>query len=179
VDIGIIRADDRSAPFFAAAARDVLLIKRCAGCDRWLEPGATGCPECGAADPRWEQAAGRGRLISWAVLPAGKPGPADPPDRSAAPGEAGPRGDAEARGDIGAPGAPGAPDAPGAPGAPRVPDALSVLALVELDEGPWLRTRLERIGATGTAGLRPGLPVTAHFVHPAEGESYPVFRPEE
>jgi uncharacterized OB-fold protein len=134
VDIGIIRADDRSAPFFAAAARDVLLIKRCAECDRWLEPGATGCPGCGAADPRWEQAAGHGRLISWAVLPAGKPGPADPP---------------------------------------------SVLALVELDEGPWLRTRLERIGATGTAGLRPGLPVTAHFVHPAEGESYPVFRPEE
>lgn len=143
MDIGIIQADDRSTPFFAAAARDVLLIKRCADCDRWLDPGATGCPGCGAADPRWEQAAGRGRLISWAVLPAAKPDSADPPDRS------------------------GAPDAP------------SVLALVELDEGPWLRTRLERIGATGTAGLRPGLPVTAHFVHPAEGESYPVFRPEE
>jgi uncharacterized protein len=143
VDIGIIRADDRSTPFFAAAARDVLLIKRCADCDRWLDPGATGCPGCGAADPRWEQAAGRGRLISWAVLPAAKPDSADPPDRS------------------------GALDAP------------SVLALVELDEGPWLRTRLERIGATGTAGLRPGLPVTAHFVHPAEGESYPVFRPED
>jgi uncharacterized protein len=75
MDIGVIRADDRSAPFFAAAARDVLLIKRCARCDRWLDPGATGCPECGAADPRWEQAAGHGRLISWAVLPAGKPDP--------------------------------------------------------------------------------------------------------
>jgi uncharacterized OB-fold protein len=140
MDVGIIRADDRSAPFFAAAARDVLLIKRCAGCDRWLDPGATGCPECGAADPRWEQAAGRGRLVSWAVLPAGKAEPAQ------------------------------APDAPG------------VLALVELDEGPWLRTRLEGTGATGTtgtAGLRPGLRVTAHFVHPAEGDSYPVFRPGE
>jgi uncharacterized protein len=137
VDVGIIRADDRSAPFFAAAARDVLLIKRCAGCDRWLDPGAAGCPQCGAADPRWEQAAGRGRLVSWAVLPAGKAEPAQ------------------------------APDAPG------------VLALVELDEGPWLRTRLEGTGATGTAGLGPGLRVTAHFVHPAEGESYPVFRPGE
>ena len=134
MDIGIIRADDRSAPFFAAAARDVLLIKRCDRCDRWLDPGATGCPECGAADPRWEQAAGRGRLISWAELPAGKPGPADAP---------------------------------------------GVLALVELDEGPWLRTRLEGTGATGTAGLRPGLRVIAYFVHPAEGESYPVFRPGE
>lgn len=143
MDIGIISADDRSAPFFAAAARGVLLIKRCAGCDRWLDPGATGCPGCGAADPRWQQASGRGRLISWAVLPAAKPDSADPPDRS------------------------GARDEPG------------VLALVELDEGPWLRTRLERLGATGTAGLAPGLPVTAHFVHPAEGESYPVFRAEE
>jgi uncharacterized protein len=131
MDIGIIRADERSAPFFAAAARDVLLIKRCARCDRWLDPGATGCPECGAADPRWEQAAGSGRLISWAVLPAGAPATA------------------------------------------------SVLALVELDEGPWLRTRLEGAGATGTTGLRPGLRLTAHFVHPAEGESYPVFRPGE
>jgi uncharacterized protein len=54
-----------------------------------------------------------------------------------------------------------------------------VLALVELDEGPWLRTRLEGTGATGTAALRPGLRVSAHFVHPAEGESYPVFRPGE
>jgi uncharacterized protein len=167
MDIGIISADDRSAPFFAAAARDVLLIKRCARCDRWLDPGATGCSECGAADPRWEQAAGRGRLISWAVLPAGKPGPADPPDRPGAAGEAGAAGDAEAGGGIEAPGASRAPDPPG------------VLALVELDEGPWLRTRLDAAGATGTAGLRPGLRVTAHFVHPAEGESYPVFRPGE
>lgn len=133
MDIGIIRADDRSAPFFTAAARDVLLIKRCAGCDRWLDPGATGCPACGAADPRWEQAAGRGRLISWAVLPARRTETAEP----------------------------------------------TVLALVELDEGPWLRTRLEGTGATGTTGLRPGLRVTARFVHPAEGESYPVFRPGE
>jgi len=171
MDVGIIRADDRSAPFFAAAARDVLLIKRCAGCDRWLDPGAAGCPECGAADPRWEQAAGRGRLISWAVLPAEKAEPADPADRSETPGEGASPGDAEAAGGIEAPGASGAPDAS------RAPDASSVLALVELDEGPWLRTRLEGIGATGIAGLRPGLRVTAHFVHPAEGESYPVFRP--
>jgi uncharacterized OB-fold protein len=126
MDIGIIRADDRSAPFFAAAARDVLLIKRCARCDRWLDPGATGCPGCGAADPRWEPAAGRGCLISWAV--------ADPP---------------------------------------------SVLALVELDEGPWLHTRLDGVGGPGTAAPRAGLRVIAHFVHPAEGESYPVFRPEQ
>ena len=175
MDIGVIRADDRSAPFFAAAARDVLLIKRCARCDRWLDPGATGCPECGAADPRWEPAAGHGRLISWAVLPAGKPDPANPPGRSATPGEAGSTGDAEASGDVETSGDTEDPD-PGACGAPGAP---SVLALVELDEGPWLRTRLEGTDATGTARLRPGLRVTARFVHPAEGESYPVFRAGE
>jgi uncharacterized OB-fold protein len=158
MDVGIIAADDRSAPFFAAAARDVLLIKRCAGCDRWLDPGATGCPACGAADPRWEQAAGHGRLISWAVLPAGNPGPDDPPD------------------DVEPPGASGVRDASGVPDAPSVPDAPGVLALVELDEGPWLRTRLEGTSGTGTAGLRPGLRAIAVFVHPAEGENYPMFR---
>src|SRR6059058_122547 len=123
MEVGIIRADDRSAPFFAAAARDVLLIKRCARCDRWLDPAATGCTGCGAADPRWEPAAGRGRLISWAVLPAGKPGSAE----AAEAGEA--------------------------------PDAPSVLALVELDEGPWLHTRLEGAGETGAAAPRAGLRV--------------------
>jgi uncharacterized OB-fold protein len=139
MDVGIIRADERSAPFFEAAARDVLLIKRCARCDRWLDPGATGCPGCGDADPRWESAAGRGRLISWAVLPA---------------------------------------DKPRAAGRPQAADAPSVLALVELDEGPWLHTRLEGADGTARAALRAGLRVIAHFVHPAEGESYPVFRPE-
>jgi uncharacterized protein len=138
MDVGIIRADERSVPFFEAAARDVLLIKRCARCDRWLDPGATGCPGCGDADPRWEPAAGRGRLISWAVLPAGKRGTADPPEAPVAP---------------------------------------SVLALVELDEGPWLRTRLEGTDGTGGPAPQAGLRVIAHFVHPAEGESYPVFRP--
>lgn len=50
----------------------------------------------------------------------------------------------------------------------------AVLALVELDEGPWLRTRLD----TGDpAGLRAGDPVQAHFAHPPSGESYPYFRP--
>lgn len=153
MDVGIIRADDRSAPFFAAAARDVLLIKRCASCDRWLDPGATGCTGCGAADPRWEPAAGRGRLISWAVLPAGKPESADVAD------------------------VPETADAAGAADGSTVPDPPAVLALVELNEGPWLHTRLEGADRTGTAAPRAGLRVIAHFVHPAEGESYPVFRP--
>jgi uncharacterized OB-fold protein len=44
------------------------------------------------------------------------------------------------------------------------------LALVELAEGPWMYGRLEAVEAP-----REGLPLRARFVHPDEGESYPVF----
>lgn len=48
------------------------------------------------------------------------------------------------------------------------------LALVELTEGPWLYARLDE---TEPAALREGLPLTAFFVHPPEGEAYVLFRP--
>ena len=44
------------------------------------------------------------------------------------------------------------------------------LALVELAEGPWLYGRLASV-----AEPRAGLPLQARFIHPEEGESYPVF----
>ena len=49
-----------------------------------------------------------------------------------------------------------------------------MLALVELDEGPWLHTRLE---TDDPAALHAGDQVQAHFAHPPTGESYPYFRP--
>jgi uncharacterized protein len=136
MDDGVVRADERSAPFFEAAARDVLLIKRCPSCSRWLGPEATGCTGCGNADPRWEPASGRGTLVSWAVPHTRNPGASN---------------------------------------------AAGVLALVELDEGPWLHTQLggpDSLQPGGSPVPRAGLRVTARFVHPAEGESYPLFRPE-
>lgn len=48
-----------------------------------------------------------------------------------------------------------------------------VLALVELAEGPWLHTRVD----ADPSILRAGLPLAAHFIHPADGESFPVFVP--
>jgi uncharacterized OB-fold protein len=122
-DLGVVRGDERSAPFFAAAGRDELLIKRCAPCGHWLAPEAAACSGCGRAELEWAAASGRGVLVAWAMP---HPGPAG-----------------------------------------------GVLALVELDEGPWLHTRLELDDADR---LRAGLGVTVRFVHPAEGESYPVFR---
>jgi uncharacterized OB-fold protein len=45
------------------------------------------------------------------------------------------------------------------------------LALVELAEGPWMYGRLDAV-----ATPREGLPLRARFVHPDDGESYPVFK---
>jgi acetyl-CoA acetyltransferase/uncharacterized OB-fold protein len=130
---GIIRRDERSAPFFDAAAADRLLIRRCAKCGRWLAPEAGGCYGCDGEDPGWAAASGHGTLVSWAVLhPRGSP-----------------------------------------PGQP----ARTVLALVELDEGPWLHTGLTSTSPAAIAALRAGQRVAASFVHPPEGESYPVFTP--
>ena len=50
----------------------------------------------------------------------------------------------------------------------------ALLALVELAEGPWLHARLDGVAA---ADLAEGLPLTAAFQHPEEGEAYFVFRP--
>jgi uncharacterized protein len=121
LDLGAVVSDERSAPFFEAAARDELLIKRCGECGRWLGPEASGCPGCGG-DPDWAAASGRGTVVSWSALP-------------------------------------------GQDGVP---------ALVELEEGPWLHTCLTGVDA---GEVTAGLAVTAVFVHPAQGESYPVFGP--
>ncbi|MGE5289092.1 MAG: Zn-ribbon domain-containing OB-fold protein [Micromonosporaceae bacterium] len=61
--------------------------------------------------------------------------------------------------------------------APGLPGRPTVLALVELDEGPWLHTQLDPAALDPAGGLRAGMRVTARFVHPEQGESYPVFWP--
>lgn len=69
-DIGVVRSDPRSEPFFAAAAEGTLAIRRCEPCGTWLAPAASGCTGCGAdADElAWATASGHGRLVSWSVV---------------------------------------------------------------------------------------------------------------
>ena len=69
-DIGVIRADPRSEPFFRAAAQGELLIRRCEPCGDWFAPTSSGCPGCGAdADElAWAAASGHGTLVSWSVV---------------------------------------------------------------------------------------------------------------
>ncbi|TDB91698.1 hypothetical protein E1264_00925 [Actinomadura sp. KC216] len=57
----------------------------------------------------------------------------------------------------------------------RPDEPPAFLALVELAEGPWLHARLDGVDRDG---LREGLPLRAAFVHPDEGESYVLFRPQ-
>ncbi len=67
-DVGVVRPDTRDAPFFAAAADGVLMIKRCAGCGAWLAPTASGCPRCGEdINLTWAPASGRGTLVTLAA----------------------------------------------------------------------------------------------------------------
>ncbi|UCZ62495.1 Zn-ribbon domain-containing OB-fold protein [Mycolicibacterium phocaicum] len=62
--------DDRSAPFFDAAARDQLVTKRCSQCSQWLGLEARTCPSCGGFNLTWEPVLGSGRLITWSIVAA-------------------------------------------------------------------------------------------------------------
>jgi uncharacterized OB-fold protein len=55
------------APFFAAAARDELVVPRCAHDERFVWYPADACPHCGGP-LTWTRVSGRGSLFSWAVV---------------------------------------------------------------------------------------------------------------
>lgn len=63
-----IERDTKSAPFFDAAARGELLIKRCQHCAQALPPEAVVCTTCAHTDLAWTAAAGTGTLVSWTVV---------------------------------------------------------------------------------------------------------------
>jgi uncharacterized OB-fold protein len=63
-----VERDEASEPFFAAAARGELLVRRCPRDGTMLGPQARTCPDCGCAELEWAAASGRGTLISWAVV---------------------------------------------------------------------------------------------------------------
>lgn len=144
----VIRADERSAPFFAAAARDVLLIRRCPDCGHWAAPEAAGCPGCGGGTLDWAPASGHGTLVSW-TGPAHSNSTSDGDGREAA-------------------------DADPVSGVPALVELaegpwLHTWLVTAHPSGPD--------GADKPGRLRAGLPVAVSFAHPAVGESYPVFRP--
>ncbi len=73
---GVIRPDERSAPFFEAADRGELLVRRCESCGQWYAPTASECGRCDQdAVLSWAVASGAGTLVSWSVVPPRGDGP--------------------------------------------------------------------------------------------------------
>lgn len=62
----LLEADERSAPFFAAAARGRLLLQRCESCGAWHFPLRRRCSACGATRLAFAEASGRGVVHSHA-----------------------------------------------------------------------------------------------------------------
>ncbi|TDD88184.1 Zn-ribbon domain-containing OB-fold protein [Actinomadura rubrisoli] len=74
MDIGVLRRDGRTDPFFDGTAADRLVVRRCAACDRWFAPDAVACPGCGEEDLGWAEAGGAATLVTWTIThgrPAG------------------------------------------------------------------------------------------------------------
>ena len=62
----LLEADERSAPFFEAAARGRLLLQRCEACGAWQFPVRRRCSACGATRLAFAEASGRGVVHSHA-----------------------------------------------------------------------------------------------------------------
>ncbi len=62
--------DERSAPYWAAAADHVLTVARCSRCQAFTVPIDEVCPNCLSTEPEFRFAAvdGRGTIRSWTVV---------------------------------------------------------------------------------------------------------------
>ncbi len=60
--------DERTAPFFACAARGELVIPRCEACGTLAWYPMPACDVCGGPSFTWTAVSGRGRLFSWTVV---------------------------------------------------------------------------------------------------------------
>jgi uncharacterized protein len=60
--------DHDTGGFFAAAAREELVLCACAACGAVLHPPRAYCAGCGAWDTVWRTVSGRGRLYSWTTV---------------------------------------------------------------------------------------------------------------
>ena len=62
--------DERSAPYWAAAARHQLTVARCSSCRSFTMPPDAVCPNCGSTEPDFTFVPidGNGRVRSWTVV---------------------------------------------------------------------------------------------------------------
>ena len=60
--------DERTAEYFAGAARSELVLPRCDACNRFVWYPEEECPHCGGGAFTWTRVSGRGRLFTWTVV---------------------------------------------------------------------------------------------------------------
>ncbi|AEW94720.1 MULTISPECIES: Zn-ribbon domain-containing OB-fold protein [Streptomycetaceae] len=60
--------DEFTRPYWRAAARGRLLIRRCRACGAAHHYPREFCPECWSEDVVWEEASGRATLYTWSVV---------------------------------------------------------------------------------------------------------------
>ena len=61
-------SDERTAEYFAGAARGELVLPRCDSCNRFVWYPEEECPHCGAHSFTWTRVSGRGRVFTWTVV---------------------------------------------------------------------------------------------------------------
>ncbi|MES9522804.1 Zn-ribbon domain-containing OB-fold protein [Streptomyces capoamus] len=61
-------ADAFTRPYWEAAARGRLLIRRCASCGRAHHYPREFCPHCWSEEVSWEEASGRAVLYTWSTV---------------------------------------------------------------------------------------------------------------
>ena len=63
---------EQTKPFWEAAKRQELLLKKCVDCGSYRNPlviEANICPNCGSRKPAdWVKASGRGKVFTWVVM---------------------------------------------------------------------------------------------------------------
>jgi uncharacterized OB-fold protein len=59
--------------FWDAAREHRLELQHCDACQRWIFYPRLACPHCGADEPGWRQASGRGSIYSFTVVRANAP----------------------------------------------------------------------------------------------------------
>jgi len=61
-------SDERTAEYFAGAARGELVVPRCDACNRFVWYPEKECPSCGGGPLTWTPVSGRGRVFTWTVV---------------------------------------------------------------------------------------------------------------
>lgn len=67
-DLPIPVPSAETAPFWAAAREEKLVIPRCDKCGGTWFPPSEACPSCGAPHYSWIEASGRGKVFSFVVF---------------------------------------------------------------------------------------------------------------